>query len=181
MSEPVHRLTLSDGQTALIDAELYEKPLIYFHRGGRESELRICDKAWRLTRGSKWQYPATTIQHSKKKSVLFLHRLVMGAKSGEQIDHINGDRLDARRENLRFCETWQNIANMTIRNDRGSSKFKGVHYDAQDGRWRASISFHGRKINIGDYASERDAAIAYNTAAKLLFGGFARLNDIEVT
>jgi hypothetical protein len=105
-----------------------------------------------------------------------LHRLIMQAPRGMVVDHVNGNRLDNRRCNLRLATTAENIRNMAIRG--GTSQFKGVYYNTPRGRWRAHICCDRKKLNLGDYATEEAAARAYNKAAIELFGPFARLNPL---
>jgi len=106
-----------------------------------------------------------------------MHRFLMQPPPGMQIDHINGDGLDNRRCNLRLATNTQNRRNGKAHSD-GTSRFKGVCWDKFRGRWRADITFENRSIHLGRFHSETDAAIAYDAAARDLFGEFARLNQI---
>ena len=95
------------------------------------------------------------------------------------VDHINHDKLDNRRENLRLCthaENMQNVPNYS----RGKSKYKGVSFDDRKRvkKWRALIVFEKKQIYLGMHLTEEDAAIAYNEKATELFGEFACLNII---
>lgn len=109
----------------------------------------------------------------------YLHCAVMGGPpSGMEIDHINGDSLDNRRENLRFCTRAQNQCNLRKRSSATSSKHKGVSKDRRRGKWEAQIRLGGKKKHLGYFEQEIDAARAYNAAARELFGEFARLNNI---
>ena len=106
-----------------------------------------------------------------------MHRMVMAAPTGSEVDHINGDKLDNRRENLRFVTRSQQIAN--CRSHEGStSRFKGVSRPKGRRKWIAQISCKGRYHYLGWFDTEEGAACSYNEAAKRLFGEFARLNDI---
>jgi len=107
-----------------------------------------------------------------------MHRRIMKAKKGQELDHINHCGLDNRRINLRFCTRSQNMAN--IRTGRGSSKYKGVSWDKRNKNWRARIGFNYKQISIGSYKNEVEAAKAYDEQAKILFGEFACLNFPEV-
>ena len=107
--------------------------------------------------------------------ILYMHNLVMGKKSGFDTDHINGDKLDNRKKNLRFCTRSQNLMNKTSM--VGTSKYKGVRL--KRGKWESNISIDGKKRHLGYFDSEEDAAHMYNMCAALHFGEFARLNDIE--
>ncbi len=102
------------------------------------------------------------------------HRLIMRPLAGQFIDHIDGDPLNNRRSNLRFCTNRQNMANMR-RKQHGLSQYKGVV--CRHGRWRAQIGVNSKKIYLGVFDSEMDAAKAYDQAARYHFGEFACLNN----
>lgn len=101
-----------------------------------------------------------------------LHRLLLDAGLNEFVDHKNGNGLDNRRENLRLCSQSQNCAN--ARKKPGLSKFKGVCKDP--GGWRAQIVQNYKKYNLGTFPTQEAAALAYDEAARRLFGEFARCN-----
>lgn len=90
-------------------------------------------------------------------------------------DHINGNGLDNRKENLRRSTNSQNSRNMRKRTGT-SSKFKGVHFHPKNLNWIASIRVNYRLIHLGSYKLEVDAAIAYDNAAIMYFGQFAKTN-----
>lgn len=112
------------------------------------------------------------------KQVL-LHRLVaerMGLPLDGVIDHINGDALDCRRENLQACTHQQNM--MKQRHyTTADSPYKGVMRFRN--KWRARITLNGKTMHLGLFASAVDAALAYNETAKELFGNFANLNEVN--
>lgn len=109
---------------------------------------------------------------------IFMHRLIMAAPKGVQVDHINGDGLDNRRANLRLCAERENAFNRR-KHQPGSSRFKGVTKRSGYDRWRARIRVRGDLVALGDYATEDAAARAYDEAAVRLHGRFARLNFPE--
>ncbi len=90
------------------------------------------------------------------------------------VDHRNHDGLDNRRENLRPCTRKENQRNQKIQHGK-ASKFKGVFRDCPD-KWTSLITVNGRKIRLGNFALEEDAAKAYDKAAQQHFGEFACLN-----
>jgi hypothetical protein len=92
------------------------------------------------------------------------------------VDHINGDRLDNRRCNLRVCNQASNIKNRKP-NKNGKSEYKGIVV-LKNGKFRSKINSDGKRYNLGVYDTERDAVIAYNVAAKILHGKFAYMNNI---
>jgi len=100
---------------------------------------------------------------------------------GFQIDHINGNGLDNRKENLRLATRRQNMANRGRDCDKESSQYKGVFLSGKGPRYEAVICSSGHKYRIGTFACERDAAIAYNLRARELFGEFARINVVGQT
>lgn len=109
-----------------------------------------------------------------KGKMVYMHRVIMNAKKNQIVDHINGDTLDNRKENLRFVTASQNIQNSM--GYKGSSKYKGVHYDRN--KWRADIQKDKKRIRIGRYDSEIEAARAYDQKAIELFGEFAKINGV---
>jgi hypothetical protein len=109
------------------------------------------------------------------KSVM-MHRVIMNPPSNMVIDHINGNGLDNRKANLRICTATQNKANNFSHLKGKLSKYKGVSLD--HGLWIASIVNGNKKIRLGWFRDEKDAAMAYNEAASKYRGEFARLNII---
>jgi hypothetical protein len=109
-----------------------------------------------------------------------MHRLVLSAGPGEIVDHINGNTLDNRRENLRFADIRQNAMNR-IKRSGCSSQYKGVSFDSRRKTWRAVIRIRGKFTNLGSFSSEELAARRYDAAARHNFGEFARPNFPEAT
>lgn len=101
-----------------------------------------------------------------------MHCLIMG-ESG--IDHRDGDGLNNQRENLRVATASQNHANERP-GAGGTSRFKGVYWDKSKSKWCAEIKIDRKKIHLGRFAVEEDAARAYDAAALRAWGEFARLN-----
>ena len=95
------------------------------------------------------------------------------------IDHINGNKLDNRFENLRIANRQQNSGNRG-RNRQNKSGYKGVNlHDTDRMVWRAQIMDNGKKRSIGYFATAEEAALAYNAEAVKVFGEFAFLNTVE--
>ena len=103
-------------------------------------------------------YASSTV-HGK---AVYMHRLIMQPPGRLQVDHINRDKLDNRRENLRLSTQAQNS-----RNKAGfgkTSRYKGVRHDCRNGYWVASIVIGGISKHIGCFSEEREAAIAFDRA-----------------
>ena len=121
----------------------------------------------------KWQfgghrYAVRTTNHNKK---IYMHRLIMYAPQGIEVDHINGNELDNRKINLRLATRQQNQFNQK---PRSLSGYKGVYLRKSDQKW---VVYVKRKF-IGSYKEKIEAAKHYNIVASQLYGEFARLNII---
>lgn len=128
---------------------------------------------WHFTKGG---YAIRSEGPRKKRIQIYMHRQIMDAKKGEYVDHINLDKLDCRRENMRICTNQQNAFNQKKRRANCSSKYKGVTWWPRDSKWKAGIMVNYKHKNLGYYENERDAALVYDNAAKQYFGEFANLN-----
>lgn len=154
------KINLNQNKVVLIDKHDYE----------RVSELK-----WfaQKDHGSNRWYVISTSKPNIK-----LHRYLLNPKRTEVVDHINGDGLDNRRINLRIVSNSQNHMNMNKSKLPQSSIYKGVSWHIRHKRWIARIYHEGKRIHLGYFKSESDAANAYNKAASLYFGEYALLNKI---
>jgi len=96
----------------------------------------------------------------------------MNASGNVLIDHINRDKLDNRRCNLRVCNYFENAQNSVAHKD-SKSGLKGVSWNKKKNKWRAQIQFLGKKIELGNFKEKLDAYSAYCEASKKLFGKFS--------
>ncbi len=115
-----------------------------------------------------------------KQTLVQMHREIMGATPGQEVDHWDGDGLHNWRKNLRYCTHSQNSANRHRKQPCCSSRYKGVTWSKGNRKWRAQIKFHAQHIHLGYFTLEEDAARAYNAAALEHFSEFACLNEIEM-
>lgn len=134
---------------------------------------------WRPLNAPHLAYAARKIRKKDGRySKAFMHREVLCAPPGMEVDHRNRDGLDNRRRNLRLATASQNQANSRQHRDAQSSRFKGVTWHKGSQKWQSSIQFQKHRFYLGWFVSEIDAALAYNRKAIALFGSYARLNSI---
>jgi hypothetical protein len=107
---------------------------------------------------------------------MYMHRLIMKAKVGEIVDHIDGNRLNNKRSNLRVVSVSQNSQN-SYQKYKSTSMFKGVSWDSRLKKWRVDIRVKGRKRFLGKFEDVLDAALAYDVAALEFYGNDAMTNE----
>lgn len=112
---------------------------------------------------------------NKKTSFVMMHQYLFKVPKNSQIDHVNGNKLDNRKSNLRSCTASQNSANRKI-GKNNTSGYKGVSKRKTRNKWDAMIKINGKTTYLGSYCSKKEAAIAYDNAALKYFGEFANLN-----
>ena len=106
---------------------------------------------------------------------ILMHREIMKTPKGFDTDHIDGDKLNNRKENLRIVTRSQNIMNSKKKSGL-SSKYKGVSFYKKTSKWTAQICPKEGRIHLGTFLTEEKAARAYDNKAKELFGDYAKLN-----
>jgi hypothetical protein len=158
----IKSIKLTKGQIAVVDAEDYE---------------RLNQWKWTALVTPYGYYATRSIRtETGKTKSIYMHRAVLNATTS-LVDHINGNRLDNRKVNLRLCNHSENNMNMSSHAD-STSKYKGVYWVKRDRKWRARIQINKKLKSLGCFDCEIEAALAYNKAAQQLFGEFARLNQI---
>ena len=152
-------------QKVLVDEEDWDLVNQYkWHIWGRDSRNPL----YALTK-----IPAPETKSGKKD--LPMHRLIMNAPKGMQVDHINHNGLDNRKQNLRICTPGQNQQNQG-KTRSNTSGFKGVSYFKITGKWRAAIRINKKETHIGYYDTPEEAAMAYDANANHYHGEYACLN-----
>lgn len=134
----------------------------------------VDDEDYELLNKFKWQYQ---LGYAVRNIKVYMHRDIIKTEEGLETDHINGNKLDNRKENLRKVTQSQNQANRKKGKNK-SSIYKGVIWHKRRNHWLAQITINRKKIYLGSFNNEIDAAKAYNEAAIKYFGEFARLNEV---
>lgn len=144
-------IPLTQGKFAKVDNEDFDK---------------VKDINWCYTHG-----------YVKNLNLGYLHRFINNTEQGYLTDHINGDGLDNRKSNLRNCSKITNGQNSRKRKNT-SSKLKGVSLNKNSGLYESYITKNKKRISLGYFRNEIEAAKAYDKKATELFGEFARLNNV---
>lgn len=118
-------------------------------------------------KNSKWCKDKNN--YVKNSNQEYLHRIIMG-ESDLFIDHINGNKLDNRKSNLRICCNADNLKNRVKLPSNNTSGILGVRYRADRDKWYAEIQFNKQKINLGSYIKKEDAIKARLEAEIKYFG-----------
>lgn len=159
------RIALNHGQSAFVDLADRDLMSPYDWRA-----MKNVDGSWRA------------VTYTGSGHGLYMHRLIMGAKRGQLVDHEDRDQLNNRRLNLRFATKRQNAQNSVRKIEGKTSRYKGVSFKPDAVKhcpWRAVIKVAAKQIYLGYHRTEDAAARAYDAAARLYFGAFALTNFKE--
>ena len=156
-------IELTQGKAALIDDEDFE---------------RVSKYKWTLSDVSRKKFYARRSDWNKgNQKTILMHRFIMNAPEGFEVDHIDGDGLNNQKHNLRLATSAENRWNSQkqLNNKTG---FWGVGFDRRkkDRCFYARIKVNNKCIFLGHYRSATEAAMIYDAAAKKFHGEFARLN-----
>lgn len=150
------QIELTKGQVAIVDDDDYEW---------------LSQQKWCYSKGYAIRMSSRKLG---KQMGIHMHREILGTPDGMETDHINGDRLDNRKANLRICNHSQNEANQGKLSNNTSGR-KGVCWDKNRQKWLAQIQVNYKQINLGCFTDIEDAAHTYEKAAIEYFGEFARV------
>jgi len=154
-------IKLTRGYTAIIDDEDYEK---------------VKNIKWHYALG----YAVCSIPKNGKRVTVSMHRTIMDIPDGMEADHINRNKLDNRRGNLRTATRAQNNQNQALRKDNRYG-FKGVWERKERNKFRVRIKVNKECFYFGTYYNIVDAALAYNLASLKYHGEYGYLNKIPRT
>jgi AP2 domain/HNH endonuclease len=155
-------IPLTQGYTAIVDDEDFE---------------RVASRKWHAKVDQKrgTVYAATTVWHAAihHTKTLLLHRFITNAKPGSQVDHRDGNGLNCKQDNLRFCTFSENARNRDIQQNNKSG-YKGVYWSPRKAKWEAGIRVNSQRIHLGVFDSLELAAEAYKVAAMNYHKEFAK-------
>lgn len=150
------QIKLTRGQYALVDDEDYDSLSQY--------------KWYCSSNGYACRRPAS--------GIVYMHRVLAMPINGLETDHINRNRLDNQKHNLRpLTRTLNNMNSPSEKNS--SSKYRGVYFCKARHKWIAQISINRKPKNLGGFNSEEDAARVYNEAAEKYYGSVAYKNEVS--
>jgi len=161
----IRLIALTKNKFAIVDAEDYER------LKGFNWSARYGTNTWYAVRCAR-------VAEKSRKHLVWMHNVILPPLRGKMVDHRNHNGLDNRRGNLRIATRGQNTCNCGKRKGC-SSMFKGVCFHKNSRRrkhWDGYINVSGRRISLGCFMTEAEAAKAYDAAAKKYHGEFARLN-----
>ena len=153
-------IPLSQGLFALVDGEDYEE---------------LSKHKWCANKIGKTFYAVRAAGKYPNQRIIYMHRQILNAQTGDETDHHGSYGLDNRKQNIRLCTHAQNLHNQRPQKNK-TSKFKGVSWHKKAKKWKAQIKKGGRYMYLGCFDNEIEAAKTYDRKAKELFGKFALLN-----
>ena len=154
-------IQLSQGYVAQVDDEDYEY---------------LSQFKWFPNKRKHTTYAIRSPRINGKKTTILMHREILKPEKGNVCDHKDGDGLNNQRNNLRSCTQSQNLMNQRPLINK-TSKFKGVSWKKARSKWRAALGLpNDKKLDLGLFNSEIEAARAYDLQALKHYGEFAHLN-----
>lgn len=149
---------------------------------GKGKYALVDDEDYEVLSWFRWNYSSGYAYSVPRKGFkpLKMHRLILGQTDRNRVvDHINLNKLDNRRNNIIIVSTGQNALRRS-KNRINTSGHKGVGFHKATGLWQAYFKHQGKQVSLGFYKDPIHASIAYNVAAKLLYGEFAACNPIPI-
>jgi hypothetical protein len=153
----------------------------------RNKKLKIVGQAlvssemFYLVKDFKWHLSnhgyARTGGYNQK--CVLLHKILYQTPKGLYIDHINGNKLDNRKENIRFCTRQQNSMNSKLQRVNTKTNRKGISFDKKNNKYRVYLTIHGKQIFGGYFKTEAEAINARLVLEHEYFGEFSCLNQIK--
>jgi hypothetical protein len=158
----MREVPLTQGYNAIVDDEEYERVAVY---------------NWAVEVRPNTCYASSNLGQGRNAQRVRLHRFILTPPTDMQVDHINRNGLDCRKENMRLTDWTGNGRNIIQPQGEGGTGYRGVYKHHYSERWIARIRDNtGRKLHLGTFESPELAAVAYDEAALRYHGEFAVLN-----
>lgn len=155
--EEMKEISLTQGKVAIVDDEDYPK---------------LSQHKWYAAKQRTGNFYAVRqsprVKGKRHQTQIWMHVVIFGTPKGMETDHINGNGLDNRRENLRVVTIRQNQQN---RHQKKSSKYPGVFWSTRSGKWIARMRINGKQHHLGYFPVEGDAGNAYVKGCRELVTG----------
>ncbi len=160
------QIPLTQGQFALVDDEDYDE---------------LSKFKWHLHKGKSVSYAATNAKDdSGKWKMLLIHRVILKLTNPNvKCDHKDGNGLNNQRSNIRVCTRGENARNSRLPKNNKSG-YKGVSFNRRLNKFMSTIGYNSKKIHIGYFDNQKDAALAYDIAARHFHNEFSRLNFPDI-
>jgi hypothetical protein len=162
----IRRIRLTNGKYTIVDSR---------------DHSYLTQWTWHCLKKRSTYYAARSKYRRGKTIRIYMHREIAkraGMSTSSLIDHRNRNGLDNRRTNLRSASQTQNRANCRLYTSN-TSGFKGVSYDKRTGLWAAKLNHSGTCKWLGRFATRKEAAAAYDDAARRYFGNYANVNGVS--
>jgi len=143
---------------AIVDDSIYDSINIY---------------KWRMTKNG---YAVRGLANKGNYKTILMHRYITDTPKGYDTDHINQNKLDNRKSNLRICTRSENNCNSKLRKGN-TTGYRGISI-GKDGKYEMQISYKGKRIVYKRYKNIKDAVKSYNCCARILHGEYAYLNEV---
>ncbi len=142
---------------------------------------RLCGYEWLAKKGRNSFFARRRVPAGKggKEALIYMHQEIIEVPEGMVVDHINHDGMDNRGANLRAATYSENMYHRRKRSGAKQSKYKGIYWRKKNRKWQALITFEKKRIYLGYFWNEIEAAKAYDRAAMKYHGEFASLNFPE--
>ncbi len=168
-------IILTGGHVVLVDDCDYEKVSAFKWKADkRQTSNGVKVYAFRTITKLRYDKLSPTTVTGTRKTSLYMHKFILQYEAPFVCDHIDGNPLNNQRSNLRICSQAENAQNSFSKRRNKTSVYKGVF--SRYGKWAAMIRHNYKGISLGVFANEIDAALAYDAAAKRIFGAFAKTN-----
>jgi len=149
-------IIITRGEVTIVDDENFEE---------------LSQYKWYLMDG----FVGRTVKENGKRTTIYMHRVVAEAPKGVSVYHLNGNKLDNRRENL-WLEKGSARMHKRKKNMAHSSQYRGVYWAKEKKIWIAEIKVNKKHLRLGYFEDEKEAAIAYDAAACKYYGPLAQTN-----